>query len=302
MNEPKKWVRNYTLRFFQEAEWSFGGENTGNTIGLDLMLRNNKLWSFMLSTSYDLFTLDTRELRGGPALRKDPRYELNLALRSNSAKDLFGSVAYNFMELGKPNSTGNSLMLSLSWVPIKRLKISGLTHLSHLQYHQQYVSTIPGNTAIEYVVGNIDRKTTSFTFRAELYLTPEMSIQYYGSPYYSVGKYDDFSRVAQSQARDINDRLNMLDLSYDPVGNTYSYLHNGETFQFGNPDFSFMQFRSNLVFRWEYKLGSTLYFVWAHDRSGWESAHHPIGDIAGDLWGIKGNHVFMVKANFWFSL
>ena len=89
--------------------------------------------------------------------------------------------------------------------------------------------------------------TTSLTFRAELYLTPELSIQFYGSPYYSVGKYDNFKRVAQSQARDIHERLEVLDLSYDPEWDTYTYMHEGESYQFSNPDFSFMQFRSNLV-------------------------------------------------------
>ncbi len=77
---------------------------------------------------------------------------------------------------------------------------------------------------------------------------------------------------------------------------------NGASWIFHNPDFSFMQFRSNLVFRWEYKLGSTLYFVWAHDKSGWESLFNPISDISGDLMGIQGNNVFMFKLNFWFSV
>jgi hypothetical protein len=63
-----------------------------------------------------------------------------------------------------------------------------------------------------------------------------------------------------------------------------------------------MQFRSNLVFRWEYKLGSTLYFVWAHDRSDYSAAYHPVNDIAGDLFGLRGNNVWMVKFNYWFSL
>jgi hypothetical protein len=57
-----------------------------------------------------------------------------------------------------------------------------------------------------------------------------------------------------------------------------------------------------LVFRWEYKLGSTLYLVWAHDRSGFESVYNPLQDITGDLFGIQGNHVFMFKLNFWFSV
>ena len=301
-NEPGEWIRSYRLTVFQEANWSFGQENTGMLAGASAMISNNNLWRFNLSTTYDFSSLDTRELRGGPSLRYDPRFELGLKVYSNSSKDLYGSISYDYTALGLPGSNEHSLMLSLNWVPVKRLQISGLTHLSQRKYHQQYVSTMMGNSGTEYVVGNIDRHTASFTFRTELYLTPEMSIQYYGSPYYSVGKYDAFRRVASSQSENIDDRLGMINPSYDPVSNAYTYLQNGEAFQFGNPDFSFMQFRSNLVFRWEYKLGSTLYVVWAHDRSGWESSHHSIGDIAGDLWGIKGNHIFMVKANFWFSL
>jgi len=302
MNEPKKWIRNYKLTLFQDAEWSFGGENTGMQAGVAAILRNNKLWSFSLSSVYNFPTLDTRELRGGPALRNDPRNLLDMTVGSNTTRDLYGSVRYSYIALGIKNSSENSLMLSLTWMPVKRLKISGLTNLSQRQYHQQYVGSIPGSSSIEYVVGNIDRQTTSFTFRTELYITPELSIQYYGSPYYSVGLYDGFRRVDQSQAHDINERLEELDISYDPEMNNYSYVKDRETYQFSNPDFSFMQFRSNLVLRWEYKLGSTLYFVWSHDRSGWESQYNLIGDIAGDLFGMGGDHVFMVKANFWFSL
>ena len=53
---------------------------------------------------------------------------------------------------------------------------------------------------------------------------------------------------------------------------------------------------------WEYNLGSTIYLVWAHDRSGWEGLYNPVSDITGDLFGIKGNNVLMFKLNFWFSI
>jgi len=302
MNVPKKWIRNYALMLSQKARWSFGGENTGNQVRASLLLRNNRLWTFRINSKYEFSILNTRELRGGPALRNDPYYLLGSSVQSNSSKKLYGGISYDFSSTSMENSYENSLMLNLTWMPVKRLKISGQAHLWYWKYHQQYVSSISGTTSAEYVVGHIDRQTTSFTFRGELYITPEMSIQYYGSPYYSVGSYDEFRRVDQSQAHDINERLESLDVAYDPTENTYSYVKDGETFQFYNPDFSFIQFRSNLVFRWEYKLGSTLYFVWSHDRSGWEPEYNPIGDIAGDLFGIEGNHVFMIKANFWFSL
>ena len=194
------------------------------------------------------------------------------------------------------------MVFNATWMPVRRFKLSAMAHIWYWKYHQQYVSSTSGNTTTEYVVGNIDRQTTTFTLRAELYITPELSIQYYGSPYYSVGDYDSFRRVDQSHARNINERLEELDVSYDQEQNTYSYQNDGEMFQFYNPDFSFMQFRSNLVFRWEYKLGSTIYAVWSHDRTNWEGVYNPIGDITGDLFDVRGNHVFMVKLNYWFSI
>ena len=133
-------------------------------------------------------------------------------------------------------------------------------------------------------------------------MTPELSLQYYGSPFYSVGKYENFKRVDQSQSRDLEARIESVDVTYDDAENSYSFDYNSESWSFQNPDFSFIQFRSNLVFRWEYKLGSTLYLVWAHDRSGFESVYNPLSDISGDLFGMKGNNVFMFKLNFWFSV
>ena len=107
---------------------------------------------------------------------------------------------------------------------------------------------------------------------------------------------------AQSQERDAELRLDALDTTFDEENNSYSFDYNGTSWSFGNPDFSFSQFRSNLVFRWEYNPGSTLYLVWAHDRSDWEGAYNPVSDIVDYLLRASGNNIFMFKLNFWFSL
>jgi hypothetical protein len=302
MNNPGRWIRDYTFELFQEAQWSFGGENTGNRLGAEFQGRNNALWRGNLELQYDFSRLDTRELRGGPALRNDEMVMAELSVTSNTARDLYASIGYQYVYLGAKSSRMDEFEASITWLPIKRLSLSGMTSLDHRSYHQQYVTTLAGNPDDEYVVARIDQSTSSLTFRGELFLTPELSIQYYGSPYYSVGKYDDFKRVGVAAAKDMGERLESLELTYDPESDSYSYEYDSQNFTFGNPDFSFMQFRSNLVFRWEYKLGSTLYVVWSHDRSDWISAYSPIREITGDLFGIKGNHVFMLKLNYWFSL
>jgi len=302
MNEPGKWIRNYTLLMRQEARWSFGGQNILNQLELNLSLMNNSGWSFFLYGTYYLTHLDIRQLRGGPALREDGQFQTGTMISSDNSKDLSGSMGFHYRALGRPDAHREIFEMGLTWLPVRKIKLSCFASLDQRAYYQQYVNTLQGNTSKEYIVASIDHHSTSLTFRGEVFFTPEISLQYYGSPYYSVGKYDDFRRVSRASAKDFSERLEQLDVIYDAGANRYSYMYKDETWSFGNPDFNFMQFRSNLVFRWEYKLGSTLYLVWSHERSGYESVYHPVNDIMGELFRIMGNHVLMVKLNLWFSV
>ena len=61
-------------------------------------------------------------------------------------------------------------------------------------------------------------------------------------------------------------------------------------------------FRSNLVLRWEWRPGSTLYLVWQQDREAEEMTRDRVS--AGDMFGslsARGDNFFAVKASFWFS-
>jgi hypothetical protein len=61
-------------------------------------------------------------------------------------------------------------------------------------------------------------------------------------------------------------------------------------------------FRSNVVLRWEWKPGSTLFVVWQQNRS----ALDPVGTRASvsDMFhsiGAPGDHVLAVKTTLWLS-
>ncbi len=302
MNEPGLWVRNYVINFGQEARWSLGGENIQNRAGVDFLVKSIRNWTYQVQYFHDFSHLDTRELRGGPAIRVDGEHQSGFSISSDYAKDFSGGFGAHANSYNVKGSHQEMIHGSLTWLPVRKIKLSARASLNVLKYHQHYVNAQPEDIGGNYLVGQIDRQTTSLTFRAEVFFTPEMSLQYYGSPYYSVGSFDEFSRVNQAGSKEIDQRLEAIDAAYDLVQNNYSFDDLDETFSFGNPDFSFMQFRSNLVFRWEYNLGSTLYLVWAHDRSDWRNLYNPIGEITGDLFGLQGNHIFMFKLNFWFSV
>ena len=67
-------------------------------------------------------------------------------------------------------------------------------------------------------------------------------------------------------------------------------------------DFNVQSFRSNVVLRWEWRVGSTLYFVWQQDRAQ-DQAGRSLA-TPGDLFrafGAPGDQSFAVKASYWFS-
>jgi hypothetical protein len=151
------------------------------------------------------------------------------------------------------------------------------------------------------VVGKIDRQTLFTTLRAEYFITPELSLQYYGSPYASIGKYDSYRIVNQSKSKDLNERYTPLtiegDVLVDEDGNELLDLSTE------NPDFNFQEFRSNFVLRWEYKTGSTFYFVWTNTRSNYEDVYNPsIANSFKNISNVTAQNAFMIKFSYWFSL
>lgn len=72
----------------------------------------------------------------------------------------------------------------------------------------------------------------------------------------------------------------------------------------GDPGaFDFKQYRSNTVLRWEYRPGSTIYVVWAQERtsalSGNDARIAPRG--LNDLEAAHPMNVFLVKGSYWIS-
>jgi len=72
----------------------------------------------------------------------------------------------------------------------------------------------------------------------------------------------------------------------------------------GDPGgFNVQEFRSNVVFRWEYRPGSTLFLVWSQGREGSSAAEgdKSFGGDLGDLFRRRADHTFLVKLSYWFA-
>ena len=78
----------------------------------------------------------------------------------------------------------------------------------------------------------------------------------------------------------------------------------GETdYAFGDPDFAFVQFRSNLVVRWEYIPGSEIFLVWSQGINGIGDPDNDFGSIIDkQLFSARPQNTFLLKATYRFVL
>jgi hypothetical protein len=73
-------------------------------------------------------------------------------------------------------------------------------------------------------------------------------------------------------------------------------------YSFGKPDFNVKEFLSNMVVRWEYRPGSTVFLVWSQTRSGFENDGS--FDFSRDFEGLfneKPHNIFLLKFSYRFG-
>ena len=82
-----------------------------------------------------------------------------------------------------------------------------------------------------------------------------------------------------------------------------SYLLENIDYSFENPNFNFFEFRQNLVARWEYIPGSTIYVVWSQGRTGDNSfGEFNFRRDFNQLYSIVPHNIFLIKVSYRISV
>jgi hypothetical protein len=74
-------------------------------------------------------------------------------------------------------------------------------------------------------------------------------------------------------------------------------------YRFSAPDFNFVEFRSNMVIRWEYKPGSELYFVWSQGNTAnaFTELDTPIfKSLFDNAFAEQSRNSFLIKCTYRF--
>ena len=307
VNKPVSIFHTYSINLEQFNSWNFGGTYLGS--GGHLSVNTEFVNNYSLSTNliFHSKATDPRKLRGGPEMMMPYTMMTFGKAKTDPSKKLILELGYSYEFSGNRSARSYQLEPGISVRPLNSLKIGVTADYTRNHDELQYITLRElGLQGQRFILGTIDQLTLGLTFRADLNLTPEFSIQYYGSPFISRGSFSGLKRVTDPKADNYNDRFELYQVPSLIDGYHYLYDYDSGTlanYIVANPDFNFHQFRSNLVAKWEYRLGSFIYFVWSGDRTGRNgTSEATLGDSYKQMWDLFPNNIFLIKLNYWFSL
>lgn len=177
----------------------------------------------------------------------------------------------------------------------------------------QYVTTVSATSGVytpRYIFGAIDQKILSISLRIDYNITPDLTIQYWGQPFFGSGGYSEFKHVTDPVAAEYKERYELYgsgNLQYAIRDRQYRIDENLDSFidyTFNNPNFTVSEFLHNLVIRWEFLPGSTAYLVWSQSRDYQTgSGQYDLSRQSHDLFSLtKPYNVFLAKFSYRFGL
>ena len=237
---------------------------TGNING-NVQFRNyRELWFGVLFNDFGYHRYETR---GGPVIGEPTTYGGWLGgstdRRKNSNLSLEGS--WN-------RDTAKNVSLDLT-TTVNWNQSSAVTHSIGAGYHNrlddtQYLDTRDvarhggrGIGGLSYLFGDIHQQTADITIRSSILFTRNQSLEVYAQPFLTVGKYRRARELARADSYDFVDYTG-FNIDQNGVQTT--------PYDFRDNDFSYSSVNLNLVYRWQYRPGSTFFLVWKQSRERFE--------------------------------
>jgi hypothetical protein len=249
-------------------------------------------------------------LRGGPMMELPGSLNGRFGFSTDYRKKLVFDVQTNGSRGNMNNSRDLYVSLGITYKPTNYISFNLSPGFNKSFSELQYVDQVSFNGEDRYIFASIDRKTINASFRINLNLSPNLTFQYWGQPFVATGKFFDHKYITDPMAGSYRDRF--LTFSPDQIvldGDHYNIDENvngSEDYSFGKNDFNVREFLSNLVVRWEYNPGSSVYLVWSQTRSSYHDAGRLdlLNDL-GDLFSSgdnKPHNVFLIKFSYRFGL
>ena len=302
--------RRVELNANEWLDWDFGGAPLRRAVNTNGHAHFQNNWRFGFSVTRDGERVSNTELRGGPSTLLPGKWSHDLYVHSDQRRRLYVGTGAFGTAGDEGSSRSRTVWLDLTWRPTNALTLTLSPNLSRNEPEMQYVDTVAFAGGQRYLFGRLDQDTKALTVRLDFAITPNLTVQYYGAPFASRGRYSELKRVADPRAAEYRSRFRVFEagrvtetpgrIALDEDGDGTS------DYAIDDPDFDVRELNSTLVARWEYRPGSLVYLVWSQARDD-DALREGGPGLAftrglGQAFDAPAHHVFLVKFSKWFPL
>lgn len=301
--------RSINARLEQFTTYDFDGNF--NRIQYELNGRANfqNNWRINVGAAHKPRIYSNTILRGGPRYRFSRENYTFAFFGTDRRKKLSLNGGYVYSQAKQNHFSFLNLEMGINYQPSDALRISVSPEYSKNPNKTQYVTEADFNGTPRYITAKIDNQTLSAAIRLNYTINPNLTVQYYGQPFVSRGRYTKFNYITNPVADDLYERFQRFDtdqIAFDGDNGIYMIDEDrdGTTdYNIDDPDFSFVQFRSNLVVRWEYIPGSEIFLVWSQGiTSSADPGGHLFEGLNEGILDQRAENIFLIKATYRFVL
>ena len=287
-SKPGTRYRRLSSQLYTANNWTTGGMRSGSVAGLYAFAELPNSWSIeSRSETYKWGGISCVSCaRGGPAVRQSPGYWTELEVAGDSRRTLVPELEVAWAREDEGRSYMSSAELGFALRAGGRFSIEGGPELERRRDDKQWIGNFGHylSDTTHYTFATMEQTTLSMTLRANFTASRNLSFQLYAEPFVSSGSFSNWRELDDPRAEKYADR-------YRPYSAT-------------NPEgFNVKSFNSNIVARWEYRPGSTLFAVWQQGR---EQEDLNAGSFEfrrdyRDLFRAHPGNTFLIKASYWFN-
>jgi hypothetical protein len=297
---PGRLLRNWDLGLVAATNWNYGLTRQASSVALTGSATFPNFWSGNFRVMYLPRALSDSLTWGGPLMQTGQGVDTSFTLTNSYSRRTRWNVnggAWAF----ETGSRGGYVGASLTVQPLRRLRLGIEPNVSLYTDGVQHVATLEGGRpetyGQRYIFGAVQRREVSLRLRANLFLTPDLSLEAYAEPFASSGTFGGFGELERAGGRSLRRHGSFSRLA----DGSLELSDGGASFRLDDPDFNLRSFRSNLVLRWEWRPGSSLFLVWQQNRSTDSARGNALAPrFLGDALASPGGHTFALKLSWWF--
>ncbi len=310
LTTPTNWYRSLFATLGGALERNYDGDLTRTTLQAFYGMEFPNYWNLRTFWIHEVPALDDRLTRGGPVVKRTGYDFGHLQVSTDARAPVVFDVQIRGSRGIGAHTRSFSLIPGIALKPASNIFVQLSPSFDYDENAAQYVTTVDDPTAVDffgsrYVFAFIRTRTLSLSTRLNWTFTPNLTLQLFAQPFVASGEYSSFREFAAP--RTLEKRVygeDMGTIAYQEADSTYRVDPDGAgpgpEFSFDDPDFTTGALRGTAVLRWEYRPGSTLFFVWTQYRSG----RDPVGTLDYDrarttIFDQRPINVFQVKLTYW---